>query len=115
MVFGGPGNFPAAYTEIDTYLKGVMPDLKDIKNPVIARDSRSISVQFQQEEASLSLPFRALSDGEKCFFISAVALAANHAYGPIVYWDEPDNYLSLEEVGPFDGIHGTRLRQRASS
>ena len=49
---------PAAYTEIDRSLREVMPDLEDIKNPVIARDSRSISVQFQQDEASLSLPFR---------------------------------------------------------
>ena len=93
---------PAAYTEIDRSLREVMPDLEDIKNPVIARDSRSISVQFQQDEASLSLPFRALSDGVKCFFISALVLAANHAYGPILcFWDEPDNYLSLQEVGHF--------------
>jgi len=93
---------PAAYTEIDRYLKKVMPDIKDFKNPIVGKDFRSLSVQFQQENASLTLPFRELSDGEKCFFICAVVLASNQAYGPILcFWDEPDNYLSLSEVGHF--------------
>jgi ABC-type sugar transport system ATPase subunit len=31
-----------------------------------------------------------------------VVLAANHAYGPLAcFWDEPDNYLALDEVGHF--------------
>jgi ABC-type sugar transport system ATPase subunit len=34
--------------------------------------------------------------------ICALALAANHAYGPVVcFWDEPDNYLAPSEVGHF--------------
>jgi ABC-type multidrug transport system ATPase subunit len=34
--------------------------------------------------------------------IGAVVLAANHAYGPLFcFWDEPDNYLALDEVGHF--------------
>jgi predicted ATPase len=93
---------PASYSEIDGYLRGAMPDLKDVKNPVIAKDARSLSVQFQQDAGSLSLPFGLLSDGEKCFFIAALVIASSHAYGPILcYWDEPDNYLSLAEVGQF--------------
>lgn len=93
---------PAAYTQIDKYLKEVMPDFEDIKNPSVGKDSRSLTIQFQQDRATLSLPFRDLSDGEKCFFICAVALAANESYGPLFcFWDEPDNYLSLSEVGHF--------------
>ncbi|MCI0389106.1 MAG: AAA family ATPase [Acidobacteria bacterium] len=92
---------PAAYTKIDEYLKQVMPDLKDLKNPVIGRDSRSLVVQFSYNQASLNLPFKYLSDGEKCFMICALVLAAN-AYGPVLcFWDEPDNYLALDEVGHF--------------
>jgi ATPase subunit of ABC transporter with duplicated ATPase domains len=50
----------------------------------------------------LSVPFEALSDGEKCFMICSLVLAANAAYGPIFYfWDEPDNHLALSEVGHF--------------
>jgi predicted ATPase len=50
----------------------------------------------------LKLPFEDLSDGEKCFIISALVLAANRAYGPLLcFWDEPDNYLAPSEVGHF--------------
>lgn len=93
---------PAVYSRIDEYLKQVMPDLKDIKNPVLGRDSKSLLVQFSNDQGSMSLPFEDLSDGEKCFMICAAVLAANEAYGPIFcFWDEPDNYLALDEVGHF--------------
>jgi len=99
---------PAAYSKIDAYLKRLMPDLKDIKNPVVGKDSRSLVVQFSADQGSpralqsLSVPFEDLSDGEKCFMIAALVLAANDAYGPLIcFWDEPDNYLALPEVGHF--------------
>ncbi len=93
---------PAAYTQIDKYLKGVMPDFKEFKNPFSGTDFRSLTIQFQQEGASLTLPLSGLSDGEKCFFVCAAVLAANQASGPFFcFWDEPDNYLSLKEVGHF--------------
>jgi predicted ATPase len=93
---------PSTYTKIAEYLKQVMPDLKDIKNPMIARESRSLIVQFSNKQGTLSLPLDDLSDGEKCFMIWALALAANEAYGPLLcFWDEPDNYLAPEEVGHF--------------
>jgi len=80
----------------------VMPDLKDIKNPLVGRDSRSLVVQFSNDQGSVALPFEDLSDGEKCFMICALVLAANGAYGPLFcFWDEPDNYLALDEVGHF--------------
>jgi hypothetical protein len=95
-------NTPAAYTEIDAYLKQVMPDLKDIKNPVIGTDARSLVVQFSNDLGSTVIPFEDLSDGEKCFMICALVLASNEAYGPVLcFWDEPDNYLALPEVGHF--------------
>ena len=99
---------PAAYSRIDAYLKQLMPDLKDIKNPVIGKDSRSLVVQFSADRGSpgtvesLSVQFEDLSDGEKCFMICALVVAANDAYGPLVcFWDEPDNYLAPAEVGHF--------------
>ena len=34
--------------------------------------------------------------------ICALVLAATESYGPLVcFWDEPDNYLALNEVGQF--------------
>jgi predicted ATPase len=91
---------PSAYTRIDEYLKQVMPDLKDIQNPLVGRDARSLAVKFAGKNGSVTLPFDDLSDGEKCFMICATVLAANEAYGPLLcFWDEPDNYLALSEVG----------------
>ncbi len=79
-----------------------MGDLKDIKNPLIGTESRSLVVQFADGERSLSLPFNELSDGEKCFMICALVLAANESYGPLLcFWDEPDTHLALSEVGHF--------------
>jgi hypothetical protein len=92
---------PSAYSKIDEYLREMMPDLKDIKNPPVGKDSRSLVVQFSNQQGSVILPFEDLSDGEKCFMICALVLAANGAYGPLLcFWDEPDNYLAPSEVGP---------------
>jgi predicted ATPase len=93
---------PSAYSRIGDYLKQVMPDLKGIKNPELGADSRSIVVQFSNDRNNLDIPFKDLSDGEKCFMICATVLAANDAYGPLLcFWDEPDNHLALSEVGHF--------------
>lgn len=95
-------HYPAAYSKIDAYLKEVMPDLDDIQNPEFGPDSRRLYVQFSTKQGSLKLPFEDLSDGEKCFMICALVLAANSAYGPLLcFWDEPDNYLAISEVGYF--------------
>lgn len=96
------GYAPSAYAKIDEYLRQVMPDLKDIKSPAIGKDSKSLVVHFSSDHQTLNLSFEDLSDGEKCFMICAVVLAANDAYGPLVcFWDEPDNYLAPSEVGHF--------------
>ncbi|OYW76081.1 MAG: ATPase [Verrucomicrobia bacterium 12-59-8] len=93
---------PAAYLKIDASLKLLMPDLKDIKNPVVGKDSRSLVVQFEGQKESSSIPFELLSDGEKCMVLWALTMAANEAYGPLLcFWDEPDNYLALSEIANF--------------
>ncbi|MCU0795911.1 MAG: AAA family ATPase [Akkermansiaceae bacterium] len=89
---------PAAYSRIDQALRPLMPDFLDIKNPLIAKDSRSLEVHFE----IATVPFRLLSDGEKCMVIWALVMAANEAYGPLFcFWDEPDNYLAISEIGDF--------------
>ncbi|MGS0743547.1 AAA family ATPase [Glaciimonas sp. GG7] len=96
------GQFPAAYATIDSYLQVVLPDLQDFRNEVVGSESKRLLVNFARDNAKLALRFDDLSDGEKCFFLCATILAANKAYGPLFcFWDEPDNYLSLHEVGHF--------------
>jgi predicted ATPase len=94
---------PSAYTRISEYLKLVMPDLKDIKNPAIGKEFRSLEIQFANDLGiSVTLPFEDLSDGEKCFMICAMVLAAKDTNEQLFcFWDEPDNYLALDEVGHF--------------
>ena len=92
---------PSAYAKIAGYLRQVIPDLEEIKNPETGKDSRTLILRFSNQQGSLDVPFEDLSDGEKCFMICALALAANSAYGPLLcFWDEPDNYLAPFEVGP---------------
>lgn len=102
-VSGLLSRYPAAYTQmVDKYLLEVMPDIQDFLNELIGKDSKSMIVRFEANNANLSIEFNDLSDGEKCFFLGAVVLAANKFYGPLFcFWDEPDNYLSLSEVGHF--------------
>lgn len=94
--------YPAAYTLLEKYLREVMPDIKDFLNEPVGTDSKSMMIRFEENKANLNVYFNNLSDGEKCFFLCAVVLSANNFYGPLFcFWDEPDNYLSLSEVGHF--------------
>ncbi len=94
--------YPAAYTQVEKYLRELMPDIRDFQNEATGKDAKSMVVRFETSNATLSVSFKDLSDGEKCFFLCAVVLAANQFYGPLFcFWDEPDNYLSLSEVGHF--------------
>jgi len=96
------GRYPAAYMRIDKYLREVMPDIRDFQNELIGKDFKNMTVQFQANQANLQVDFKDLSDGEKCFFLCAAVLAANKFYGPLFcFWDEPDSFLSLSEVGHF--------------
>ena len=94
--------YPSAYTQVDKYLREVMPDIQDFLNELIGKEFKSMIVRFEANSSNLSIDFKDLSDGEKCFFLCAVVLASNKSYGPLFcFWDEPDNYLSLSEVGHF--------------
>ncbi len=93
---------PASYTEVVDYLRQAMPDFQGIKNLPTGGNARSLIVQFSNQQGTLTLPFEYLSDGEKCFLIAALTLAANKTGdGLFCFWDEPDNYLAMDEVGHF--------------
>jgi predicted ATPase len=92
-------HYPAAYTHIGEYLRKVMPDIKDFHYESAGKDFKSMIVRFEKD-SKFNVDFRDLSDGEKCFFLCAAVLAANQFYGPLFcFWDEPDNYLALSEIG----------------
>jgi ABC-type cobalamin/Fe3+-siderophores transport system ATPase subunit len=95
---------PRAYSIFESYVKAAIPDFSSIENPPRGESGTQLIVKFEREEphGSLSIEFKALSDGEKCFFLSAFIIASNTVGPPVVcMWDEPDNHLSLSEVGQF--------------
>lgn len=95
--------YPAAYNDIVSYLRDLLPDLHQFRNVPTGRDAKTLMVDFRTPPAGqLELEFDVLSDGEKCFFVGAVLIAANKAYGPLLaFWDEPDSHLSMAEVRQF--------------
>lgn len=98
------GDNPAAYGAVAGFMRGVLPDFIGIRMERVGADSKRAVIQFSPDGGGrpLDLPFGRLSSGEKCFLLMAALLAANLACGPFFcVWDEPDNYLSLSEVGPF--------------
>jgi len=104
----------AAYGKFDEYVKSVIPDFSSLKNEDRGKQGKQLMVTFKgsESQSSLTVEFDALSDGEKCFFLSAYVVASNAAGFPIVcMWDEPDSHLSLSEVGQFI----TGLRKMASN
>ena len=93
--------YPSSYNSIDQFLKMRMTDLQEFRNVPAGKNAKSLVVRFFSGQA-FEVAFDDLSDGEKCTFLSAVVLAANAAYGPLfVFWDEPDNFLPISEVGHF--------------
>jgi predicted ATPase len=103
---GFVGGEPARYSDIDKYLKAVMPDFGVFKFVPRGEKGKQLSVQFELQDKdgprALTLDFGALSDGEKCFFLSAAIVAVNRSGNPLVcFWDEPENHLSLPEVSHF--------------
>jgi predicted ATPase len=96
--------YPAAYNVLDTYLKSVIPDLASFENVPRGEKGKQLLVKFENEGSDriLRVDFKLLSDGEKCFFLSALIVASNTVSGPVFcMWDEPDNHLSLPEIGHF--------------
>lgn len=96
---------PKAYSAFEGFIREVIPDFSSIENIDRGKEGGSqLVVTFEQPETRTTLPlnFDDLSDGEKCFFLSAYIIAANTVGPPVVcVWDEPDSHLSLSEVGQF--------------
>lgn len=93
---------PTAYATVVEQVQAVMPDVDLLRFEKLGRDTRALMVKFRSGTTEDEQPFDRLSDGEKCFFLSAVLLAANRWDGPLfAFWDEPDNYLAAHEINQF--------------
>lgn len=88
---------PDVYDNMKTWLKESRP-LQDFTG-FKANGSRLL-IRFKAKD-SIDIPFSWLSSGEKIFFLAAAVMAVNDCRDrPVLcFWDEPDNYLSLSEIG----------------
>lgn len=97
--------YPARYNDIVKYLQFVSPDFGSFEFFPHGERGKQLTVTFESKDKNRSdLPqdFKKLSDGEKCFFLSALIVAFNRPDTPVFcLWDEPDNHLSLPEIGHF--------------
>lgn len=106
---------PSRYTDIASYLSAVFHDFGSFEFVSLGERGRNLRVYFEPvgtgEVTPPPIDFRLLSDGEKCLFLSAAITAFNRRDNPLFcFWDEPDNHLSLPEVGQFI----TELRKSTS-
>ncbi len=100
---------PKAYGIFDAYIRKVIPDFSSIEFKDRGKDGGSqltVLFSFEQPQQTLSLDYDALSSGEKCLMLSAYIMAANSVRSAgdsavVCVWDEPDNHLSISEVGHF--------------
>lgn len=98
------GHKPAAYGVFESHLRTAIPDFASIENVERGESGTQLMVNFQDKKSgrSLTIEFKSLSDGEKCFFLCALIVALTSVRSHLVcVWDEPDNHLSLPEVGQF--------------
>ena len=91
---------PEIYSHVSECLREVMPDFSKITNQLVGKNTRSLLFHFMKDQQELRLDLDQLSDGEKCFVLYSLVVAASAARGPLLcFWDEPDNFLAPDEVG----------------
>jgi len=99
--------YPAKYNDIAKYLRYVIADFASFEFVPRGERGKQLRVEFENMGPGTGGPdfkvdFKKLSDGEKCYFLSALIVATNRPDRPLFcFWDEPDNHLSLPELGHF--------------
>ena len=90
---------PEAYEGMSAFLKEMMPDLQSVRNISVGGNHKQLTLHFAVQDSDFSSDLERLSDGEKCFVICALVIAANQASAPFLcFWDEPDNFVGTSEV-----------------
>ena len=111
---------PAAWTPFEQQLKATMPDVSSMiaqgELTLLFRDEGARSTggsskvlswhspgpTSDKANGTVRVPFRLLSDGERCFVLGAYLTALLECEASqLCFWDEPDSFLSLPEVGHF--------------
>jgi predicted ATPase len=95
---------PSIYPKLLDYLKaGMLLDLSSIEFAKSGLDGGETKFVFKGDsQKKLEVRFSKLSDGERIFFLWAALLAVDPPPGGyFCFWDEPGNYISLEQLTDF--------------
>lgn len=104
------GENPASYDDLYQELKVSLKDFESFKwNDSIEEPDDNFYLTFKSGDTpACTIPFGALSDGEKISVLGAALVVLSKIKpGFLCFWDEPDNYLAASEVHGFI----TRLRK----
>lgn len=87
---------PMLYSHIDNVLRKIFPDFQRFKFHTY-KSSKALKLIFGKDKEKIEISFANLSDGERIIFLFSIILALmSHDEEPIfVFWDEPENYISL--------------------
>lgn len=87
---------PMLYSHIDNILRKIIPDFQRVKFDVFS-NHKYLQFFFGKDKEKIEISFANLSDGERIIFLFSIILALmSHDEEPIfVFWDEPENYISL--------------------
>ncbi|MBF0184602.1 MAG: AAA family ATPase [Magnetococcales bacterium] len=88
--------------EVSQRLQEVFPGFQFMQMKVIGENVFSLMVVFSIQKKRIEIPFTQLSDGQKCLILLYALLAAmQHGKVPILFIDEPENFLALPEIMPW--------------
>lgn len=94
-----------AMTTLRDLLKDVWPEFDYVNLQDVGRDAKAMELVFEQNgrtTGEVRVPMQRLSDGER--MLLALYLIASYQRltpVPVLYVDEPDNFLSLSEIQPW--------------
>lgn len=93
---------PSAYREICDELPKSVPGFLTLKSAE-AGERRILKADFQTLHNMIkhSYPFASLSDGQKMLIAIYTLILGNKDKKSCIFIDEPDNYISIEEIQPW--------------
>lgn len=92
---------PGITASASELLKKALPDFVELSLPQMG-DARVLKATFRTKNKSYSVDFDSLSDGQRQLIILYVILESlRSGSGSVLFIDEPDNFVSLREIGPW--------------
>lgn len=97
--------YQANMLTLSSELRETIPGLDSFKLVSFSEEARGLSVYFQahngNEGARREYAFDSLSEGQRVLIVLYTLLFGLKGQGHMLFLDEPDNYVSLDEIQPW--------------